>query len=163
MDISFMNPYPSNSISNFARNEFVIDDVKCQSMEGFLQSLKFEDVVKQKEVCNLYAKRAKDEGTKRADWMIYQRLWWKGIPFLRGSIDYQKLLTRAYNELAKNDRFIRALKATGTENLTHKLGRNEQAHTILTIDEFLEQLNRLRNIHCLGIKPEKKMNATSLF
>lgn len=40
MDIGSGNTYPSNALSNFAPHSFVIDGVKCASMEGFLQSLK---------------------------------------------------------------------------------------------------------------------------
>ena len=42
MDIGSGKGYPSSSLSNFAPHEFVIDGITCQSMEGFLQSLKFQ-------------------------------------------------------------------------------------------------------------------------
>lgn len=43
MDISSGAGYPASSLSNFAPHEFEIDDIKCASMEGFLQSLKFQN------------------------------------------------------------------------------------------------------------------------
>lgn len=48
MDISSGAGYPASSLSNFAPHEFIIDDVKCASMEGFLQSLKFQNPDMQK-------------------------------------------------------------------------------------------------------------------
>lgn len=36
--------YPVSSLSNFAPNPFVIDGVKCSSMKGFLQSLKYNNI-----------------------------------------------------------------------------------------------------------------------
>jgi predicted NAD-dependent protein-ADP-ribosyltransferase YbiA (DUF1768 family) len=44
MDIGSGNGYPGASLSNFAPHPFTIDGVECASMEGFLQSLKFESV-----------------------------------------------------------------------------------------------------------------------
>ena len=43
MDIGSGKGYPENSLSNFAPHKFVIDGVECNSMEGFLQSLKFSN------------------------------------------------------------------------------------------------------------------------
>lgn len=49
MDIGSGKGYPSSSLSNFAPHEFVIDGITCQSMEGFLQSLKYQDKEMQKQ------------------------------------------------------------------------------------------------------------------
>ena len=43
MEISSGAGYPASSLSNFAPHEFIIDGIKCASMEGFLQSLKFQN------------------------------------------------------------------------------------------------------------------------
>ena len=48
MDIGSGTGYPSAALSNFAPHSFVIDGVECASMEGFLQSLKFQDPEMQK-------------------------------------------------------------------------------------------------------------------
>lgn len=53
MDIGAGNGYPQSALSNFAPHPFVIDGVKCNSMEGFLQSLKFESQDMQQFVCTL--------------------------------------------------------------------------------------------------------------
>lgn len=48
MDIGSGNGYPSAALSNFAPHPFTIDGIQCNSMEGFLQSLKFKDEEMQK-------------------------------------------------------------------------------------------------------------------
>lgn len=53
MDIGSGSGYPAANLSNFSPHPFVIDGVECNSMEGFLQSLKFQSVDMQKYVCNI--------------------------------------------------------------------------------------------------------------
>ena len=53
MDIGSGAGFPAGTLSNFAPHPFVIDGVQCNSMEGFLQSLKFKDAEMQKSVCLL--------------------------------------------------------------------------------------------------------------
>lgn len=65
MDIGSGTGFPSATLSNFAPHPFVIDGVECNSMEGFLQSLKFSNPEMQKEVCKLVGKAAKFKGKKR--------------------------------------------------------------------------------------------------
>lgn len=43
MDIGSGNGYPESALSNFAPHQFEIDGITCHSMEGFLQSLKFQN------------------------------------------------------------------------------------------------------------------------
>ena len=62
MNIGSVNDYPANSLSNFAPHPFVIDGVECNSMEGFLQSLKFKSVDMQNHVCTLVGREAKFKG-----------------------------------------------------------------------------------------------------
>ena len=65
MDICSGTGYPSSALSNFAPHQFIIDGVECNSMEEFLQSLKFKDVDMQKAVCLLVGKAAKFKGKKK--------------------------------------------------------------------------------------------------
>lgn len=58
MDIGSGSGFPSATLSNFAPHPFVIDGVERNSMEGFLQSLKFSNPDMQKEVCKLVGKAA---------------------------------------------------------------------------------------------------------
>jgi predicted NAD-dependent protein-ADP-ribosyltransferase YbiA (DUF1768 family) len=152
MDIGSGNTYPANALSNFAPHPFEIDGIKCNSMEGFLQSLKFESEVLQRHVCTLVGYAAKKAG-KMKNWQRKQVLYWKGQPIKRDSQEYQDLLDRAYTELYKNEKFKAALKATGKAVLKHSIGRTKENETVLTRREFCSRLTKLRD---KGTLKEKK-------
>lgn len=143
MDIGSGAGYPSASLSNFAPHPFVIDGVECASMEGFLQSLKFESVEMQTYVCTLVGKAAKFKGKKKK-WFQTQTLYWRGVAIKRDSDEYQQLLDRAYDALNENEGFRKALEATGNATLTHSIGKNNIRETVLTTREFCSRLTRLR-------------------
>lgn len=143
MDIQSKGKYPSNSLSNFAPHPFEIDGVKCNSMEGFLQSLKFSSSDMQAHICTLVGFAAKRAGAKK-NWQTTQTLWWRGQPIKRDSQEYQNLLDRAYDALAKNDSFRKALIASGNATLTHSMGRRKINETVLTQQEFCSRLMRVR-------------------
>jgi len=143
MDIGSKNGYPSSSLSNFSPHPFEIDGVKCASMEGFLQSLKFESVDMQEYVCTLVGMAAKKKGRKK-NWHQSQTLWWRGKPYKRSSKEYQELLDRAYYCLNKNEGFRKALESTGNAVLTHSIGKNNISETVLTTREFCSRLTKLR-------------------
>lgn len=143
MDIGSGKGYPSSSLSNFAPHNFIIDEVECNSMEGFLQSLKFKDIEMQKEVCKLVGKQAKFKGKKKKWWQD-QKLYWQGKEYKRNSEEYQELLDRAYDALGKNEKFKKALLYTGDATLSHSMGKIKQNETILTRQEFCGRLTRLR-------------------
>lgn len=143
MDISSGNGYPSSALSNFAPHPFVIDGIECASMEGFLQSLKFENPEMQIEVCKLVGKQAKFKGKKKKWWKT-QTLYWRGIPIKRDSDEYQQLLDRAYDALATNRDFQKALLATHNAVLTHSIGKSKISETVLTTREFVSRLTKVR-------------------
>lgn len=145
MDIGSGNGYPSSALSNFAPHEFELDGVKCASMEGFLQSLKFKDIEMQKYVCTLVGKAAKFKG-KPKKWWVSQTLYWQGVEYKRESKEYQELLKRAYTALSKNAGFRRAIIVSGKSVYTHSMGKNDPTHTILTEREFVSMLNMCRTI-----------------
>ena len=144
MDIGSGNTYPSNALSNFAPHSFVIDGVKCASMEGFLQSLKTNNPDMQEHICGLVGRAAKFAGKKKK-WQTTQTLYWKGVAYPRKGEEYQQLISRAFDELYTNTGFKKALKAAGNATFTHSIGRRKQEETVLTITEFVGNLNRLRN------------------
>ena len=144
MDIGSGTGYPSSALSNFAPHPFVIDGVQCNSMEGFLQSLKYENPEMQEYVCTLVGKAAKFKGKKKK-WYRTQTLYWRGQPIKRESKEYQELIDRAYSELVKNDSFRAALLATGTATLTHSMGKTDPTQTVLTRQEFCSRLTRIRD------------------
>ena len=143
MDIGSGSGFPSGTLSNFAPHPFVIDGVECNSMEGFLQSLKFSNPEMQKEVCKLVGKAAKFKGKKKKWWRT-QTLWWQGVEIARSSQEYQDLLDRAFNALAQNSGFRAALLATGNSVLTHSIGKNKITETVLTRQEFCSRLMKIR-------------------
>lgn len=143
MDIGSGTGYPSSSLSNFSPHPFEIDGVQCNSMEGFLQSLKFKNKDMQEYVCTLVGVRAKSKGKKKK-WWKEQKLYWKDNEIDRHSQEYQDLLDRAFDCLAENDSFKRALLATGNSNLTHSMGKKDSKKTILTQREFCSRLMRTR-------------------
>lgn len=146
MNIGSGNTYPSNSLSNFAPHPFVFEGIECNSMEGLLQSFKFDKLHIQVEVCKLVGLGAKFRGKKRNKaWKQSQTLYWYGVAYKRDSDEYQELLTRAYDALFTNEGFRAALKASGKAVLTHSIGHNKESETVLTEREFIKQLNRLRD------------------
>ena len=144
MDIGSGNGYPSSALSNFAPHPFIIDGVECASMEGFLQSLKFESVDMQKYVCTLVGKAAKKKGRNK-NWRQKQELYWKGKSYKRDSDEYQNLLNRAYNKLSENTGFQKALQATNGCVLEHSIGKSKSSETVLTKQEFCSRLTYLRD------------------
>ena len=143
MDIGSGSGFPSATLSNFAPHPFIIDGVECNSMEGFLQSLKFSNPEMQKEVCKLVGKAAKFKGKKKKWWRT-QTLWWQGVEIPRDSQEYQDLLDRAFNALAQNSGFRAALLATGNSVLTHSIGKTKITETVLTRQEFCSRLTKIR-------------------
>lgn len=143
MDIGSGSGFPSAALSNFAPHPFTIDGIECNSMEGFLQSLKFKDPAMQVEVCKLVGKAAKFKG-KRKKWWKTQTLFWQGQEFKRDSQEYQDLLDRAFDALAENASFQKALLATGKATLTHTIGKTNASETVLTRAEFCSRLIKIR-------------------
>lgn len=145
MDIKSKAGYQASSLSNFAPRPFVFDGVECASMEGLLQSFKFDKPHIQIEVCKLVGKAAKFRGQKRNKaWKRVQKLWWKGREYDRHGSLYQELLDHAYDALSQSESFRKALLATGDSVLTHKIGKSKESETCLTGREFCSRLTRLR-------------------
>lgn len=146
MDIGSGAGYPAASLSNFSPHPFVFDGVQINSMEGFLQGLKFSNPDMQEHVCTLVGKAAKFKGKKKK-WFRDQTLYWKGQPIARRSDAYQIILENAYlSMLEQSDSFRRALKATGNATLTHSMGRNKENETVLTEKEFIKLLTYCRSL-----------------
>jgi hypothetical protein len=153
MDIGGNNSGVAGRLSNFTARKFIFDGVECNSMEGLLQSFKFENIEIQIHVCTLIGIKAKRRGQKRNKaWKTKQTLWWKGVPYLRKSNEYQELLTRAYDALSENDKFKNDLLSTENAVFTHSIGNNKESETVLTESEFCRQLHRLRSKYKNNIK-----------
>lgn len=134
----------SKKLSNFNEYHFYFDGVFCASMEGLLQSFKFEDHEKQIEVCSFLGGKAKRAG-KKQNWYKDQKLYWKNVIYERSSLAYQDLLDRAFSALYTNEEFSKVLNGTKGKLLDHSMGKTDLTLTILTIDEFCSRLHKLRD------------------
>jgi len=143
MDIHSKSPYPAGALSNFTAYDFIVDGISCASMEGFLQSLKFKDPKDQIKICALHGGDAKEAGLL-IDWKETQILYWQEKAIDRHSIQYQDLITLAYDQLKLKPDFQTALQKTGAETLEHSIGISDPKDTILTEAEFIAQLMRIR-------------------
>jgi hypothetical protein len=113
-------------------------------MEGFLQSLKYQDKDKQRQICQMKGGNARKRSIN--SWQTDQIVWWQGQPIDRQSDDYQTLLHRAYQALfEQNERFKAALMTTRGITLTHTTGETNPYKTILTASEFCQILIEIRN------------------
>jgi len=156
MDIGSGSKYPAGALSNFSPHPFDIDGVICNSMEGFLQSLKFKSPEMQEEVCSLVGFAAKKKGKKK-NWQQSQILYWRGEEIERKSKEYQDLLDRAYTAMYKNTKFRKALEASRGATLTHSIGRSKESETVLTAREFCSRLTKLRDFGTLKEVKNKKL------
>jgi len=148
MDVGSKSKYPAGALSNFSPHPFEIDGVECNSMEGFLQSLKFRSAEMQEEVCKLVGFAAKKKGRDK-NWQKTQTLYWKGVAIKRSSDAYQILLDRAYMALYQNSKFRKALEASKGSTLTHSIGKSKESETVLTTREFCSRLTQLRDFGTL--------------
>lgn len=144
LDVYSKKPYPSCALSNFAAHPFVLDGVQVRSMESLLQSLKVEPE-KQREVCQLDAKAAKELGSTY-NWQENGAVFhWNGSSFSRFSREYWKFLKRAYDAMVDgNKNFAIALRDTGHCILWHSTGKLSRKETCLTTFEFIRLLYRAR-------------------
>lgn len=145
MDIGVDTGFPAEELSNLYGHEFWFRGVVCGSMEGLLQSFKFDDPNEQIDVCSLVGMEAKKRGKTRNDaWRSAQTLWWLGKAIRRDSMEYQRLLDNAYEALSWNKDFQHALISTGAVVLEHSIGKSDLRKTVLTRMEFCQRLLSLR-------------------
>ncbi len=143
VDIWSKNPYPADVLSNLHSNEFRFDGMVCGSMEGFLQSLKYKDPDKQRLVCSMKGKNAKNIST--SDWQTNQIVWWSGRAIDRQSEEFLKLVGSAYQAMfEQNESFRSALMSTRGMTLYHTRGEHNPFKTILTEQEFCTILTNMR-------------------
>ena len=146
MNIGSNNGGVAGRLSNFTPRKFIFDGIECNSMEGLLQSFKFDKEHIQIEVCKLVGLAAKRRGQKRNKaWKSIQTLWWKGKSYKRNSKEYQNLLDRAFEALFTNKKFKNDLLSTNNAILNHSIGKSKIQDTVLTEKEFCNRLMKLRD------------------
>jgi len=144
MDIRSGAKYPAGALSNFAPHPFVFRECQINSMEGFLQGLKFAHPGIQCEVFEMVGAAAKSRGRRKN---YGSTLWFQGNPICRFSDEYQVLLNDVYLAMfTQNKKARAALLASGSAVLKHSIGRQKQADTVLTRTEFCSRLMRIRDV-----------------
>lgn len=144
IDIGSENDLLGLSLSNFQPYDFIFDGIECSSMEGLLQSFKFQDPELQIKICQLVGVKAKFKG-KKSKWFQHQKLYWLGKEYARDSKEYQELLDRSFDALSSNLDFFEALKKTSDKKLIHSIGKSQINLTCLTEDEFCSRLMNIRD------------------
>lgn len=138
LDIYSKGEYPANVLSNFHPKKFVFDGVECASMEGFLQSLKFKNEKRQREICALVGIDAKNKGQHKFLWKITGNVYWLGKRYKRKGEEFTRLIFRAYRQLySQNEDFRLALQSAKGKKIIHSIGKNKKGQTILTAGEFI--------------------------
>lgn len=154
IDVHSKKPYPANALSNYFPHRFEMDGLEITCMEAFLQSTKCPDIAFQKVICQkMTAKEAKAVGATY-DWKSNGMLYWQGYQFSRYSMEYWRLLMRAYGKLCEVPAFQRAMSHSGHKILFHSVGRWSRKDTCLTTWEFLLLLYWCRIV----IRKNKKEN-----
>lgn len=144
IDIWSRGQYPADVLSNLCSNGFRYDGMVCGSMEGFLQSLKQQDLAKQRQICSMKGKNARKMSV--TGWQTDQIVWWKGQAIDRQSDAFRSLVKSAYRAMfEQNERFRTALMATRGKRLCHSRGERDSYKTILTEQELCGILTEMRD------------------
>lgn len=132
-------------LSNLFPHAFVIDGVKCASMESFIQSLREEKVEVQKTICSDYSgMMAHKMKLCLRDWRPSGIVFWQGKPINRFSNEYTELMTRAYDCLFEQSILFKEILFRKRHfHLIHSMGCDDIHETLLTEKEYRFQLNRL--------------------
>lgn len=132
-------------LSNLTKRVFIFDGVKCNSIEGVLQGIKFKDRDIQLKICGLSGMEAKRSGYK-SDWKDKQTINWNGREMKRDSIEYQELLNELYQAaFDQNEQYREDILSCEGIVFTHTIGKDDIRETILTIEEFTSRLTKLRD------------------
>lgn len=146
-DICYKFNYPFNVLCNFTSTQFKHQGVKINSMEGFLQSLKVKDKKTQEKICTLPGFMAKKVGNylKHSGKFDRTTVYWQGQQYDRNAKNFQGVISEAYNSKYAQDRVFRTvLQSSKGHTLTHTIGKSDPNDTILTENEFIGQLDNLR-------------------
>ena len=144
MDVKSSNSYPSSMLSNFHPHTFTFRGTTFPSMESLLQGIKSPDIEQQNNIFKLVGLQAKRSG-KPINWYDKRLLYFQGQPIDRFSQEYQNFLDEAFEALSQNKAFRKALLDSGNEPITHSIGRSDPNKTVLTEQEFVSRLMKLRN------------------
>lgn len=143
LDIHSAMPGDAGILSNLHMKPFIMEGIFYGSIEGFLQSLRYQYSCEAEKVAMMCGVEAKMAG--RAKSIKNDTLYYQGKPFNRHSVWYKKLLERAFTAcFAQNESFQRSIFNTREMELVHSIGKDDPNETILTNSEFIKLLERLR-------------------
>lgn len=132
-------------LSNLFPHEFKFGGITFASMEGFLQSLKTNDLAAITTLSSLHGVAAWREGQKYNNWKKSQTLYFLGKTYARESREYEYLIISAYNALFNTYKYLRvALRESLPRTLTHSVGKTDPRDSVLTQGEYIGNLERLR-------------------
>jgi protein GP30.3 len=131
-------------LSNLYPYTFEIDGIEIKSIEGFLQSLKTNDINEKRKIWDMYGVEAWRYGQKFNSWKDNQLLYWNGESIRRNSLLYTQLISKSYDRLFENKEFKSNLKRSMKYKLTHSIGQTDVSNTLLTKDEYIGNMERLR-------------------
>ena len=157
IDIYSGGKYPANALSNFMDHPFIFRGFIVNSMEGLIAGLTYKDPIQQMRVFFFFCLEAKNS-TK--PWNFDMQVYWQGKAIDRRSQEYQDLFDEAYDTLYTNADFRKALDSTKGHKLIHSIGFKDRTKTLLTEDEFVGRLTRLRDT---GHSKETKFESEELF
>lgn len=150
IDISYKDEETA-PLSNLFPHKFKIgdknDNLTCLSMESFIQSLREPDILIQEKIYSEYSGlMAYKMRRMLRDWRKTQTVFWLGKEIKREALDYTDLITMAYDKLfEQNILFREFLRRTKDKYLVHNIGCHDKKETLLTEEEYISQLLRLRN------------------
>lgn len=147
IELGYREPGLGKRLSNLYSYPFGLRGRRYGSIEGFLQSIKTQDVETQEFLAPLHGYDAFKVGQLGNAWKKTQTLWFGETPIARDSLEYQQLLTQAYDAcLEQNIEFVQALLDSVNAILTHSIGKHDSRDTTLTASEYLHQMYRLRAV-----------------
>lgn len=160
LDLSYRSDNElEKGLSNLYPYKFDIDGYKMESWEGFIQSLKTPCLEEKKVLWSLSGINAWKYGQKFNNWKDTQKITWNNKVYERESKEYQDLIKYSYDCLFENEDFQKMLKKSLKYNIKHSIGNHDPKQTMLTEEEYISNLERLRE----KIKEKRYFNIFNLF
>ena len=145
IDIRFTGePGLGRRLSNLYHYEFDFDGTHYASIEAFFGTLRTSSLTAKHKLHTTFGMNSWHMGHEHMSWYSTQTVNYKGRTISRHSVEYDELITAAFDALFTNDHFKKALRESGDCKLTHTIGKTAKDKTLLTRKEFIGHLNRLR-------------------
>ena len=136
----------AKSLSNLYPYTFLMDGYMIRSMEGFLQSIKVKDFEEKIKLWRMFGVKCWKYGQQFNDWKETQILYDNfGKPINRHSPEYDFLIQKAFDCLFTNEDFRDKMKQSMGYRVTHSMGKTDKTDSVLTKDEYIANIERLRN------------------